>query len=45
MAVAEGLISADEYLLHPRLYMARGLEEWLTWKVKYWIADQSTWVI
>jgi len=44
IAVAEGFISADDDLLKPRFYLAKGLEEWLPETVKSWMAERPNWV-
>ena len=44
IAVDEKLISSDDDLLHPRFYIARGLEDWLTKTVDGWMADRENWM-
>ena len=43
-ALDEGFISADDDLLQPRFYLARGLEDWLPETVKSWMAERQNWV-
>ena len=43
-AVEEGFISAEDDLLRPRFYLAKGLEDWLLETVKSWMADRPNWV-
>jgi radical SAM superfamily enzyme YgiQ (UPF0313 family) len=44
VAVEEGLIAAEDDLLQPRFYLARGLENWLPETVKSWMAKRPNWV-
>ena len=44
IAVEEGFISAEDDLLKPRFYLAKGLEEWLPKTVKSWMATRPNWV-
>jgi radical SAM superfamily enzyme YgiQ (UPF0313 family) len=44
IARADGLISADDDLLHPQFYLARGLEQWLPETAKTWLAERPNWV-
>ena len=44
IAVAEDFISADDDLLKPRFYLAKGLEEWLPETVRSWMAERPNWV-
>ncbi len=44
IAAAEGLISADDDLLCPRFYLARGLEKWLPEIARSWLAERPNWV-
>ena len=44
IAVEEGYISAEDNLLKPRFYLARGLEEWLPETVKSWMDVRPNWV-
>jgi len=44
VAVEEGLIAAEDDLLQPRFYLARGLEKWLPETVKSWMAERPNWV-
>ncbi len=44
IALADGLITADDDLLHPRFYLARGLEQWLPETAKAWLAERPNWV-
>ena len=43
LAVREGSINADDDLLHPRFYLAKGLEGWLQETVKEWIRERPHW--
>ena len=43
-AVSEGVISAEDDLLQPRFYLARGLEQWLPETAKSWLAERPNWV-
>ena len=43
-AVADGVISADDDLLQPRFYLARGLEEQLPKMARAWLSKRSNWV-
>jgi hypothetical protein len=44
IAVEEGFISAEDDLLKPRFYLAKGLEDWLPETVKSWMAGRQNWV-
>jgi radical SAM superfamily enzyme YgiQ (UPF0313 family) len=44
IAVEEGFISAEDDLLKPRFYLAKGLEDWLPGTVKSWMAERPNWV-
>ena len=44
IAVEEGFISAEDNLLKPRFYLARGLEDWLPETVESWIDARPNWV-
>ena len=44
IAVEEGYISAEDNLLKPRFYLARGLEEWLPETVESWMDARPNWV-
>ncbi len=40
IAREEGVISAEENLLHPHFYLAQGLGEWLGGTIKEWMSDR-----
>ena len=44
IAVEEGFISAEDNLLKPRFYLARGLEDWLPETVRSWMDARPNWV-
>ena len=44
-AVDEGIIAPDDDLLHPRFYLAKGLEDWLPETVQAWMSTRPHWVI
>ena len=44
-AIKEGLITADDNLLIPKFYIAKGLESWLRQTVKAWMNDRPHWVM
>ena len=44
IAVEDGFISAEDDLLKPRFYLAKGLEDWLPETVKSWMAERPNWV-
>ena len=44
-AVKEGLIEADDTLLLPKFYMAKGLESWLRKTVKAWMDTRPNWLM
>ncbi|MEJ2365229.1 MAG: cobalamin-dependent protein [Deltaproteobacteria bacterium] len=44
IAVEEGFISAEDNLLKPRFYLARGLEKWLPETVESWMDARPNWV-
>jgi radical SAM superfamily enzyme YgiQ (UPF0313 family) len=44
-AIKEGLITADDNLLIPKFYMAKGLESWLRQTVKAWMEIRPHWVM
>ncbi len=43
-ALADGMMPPGDNLLHPRFYLVRELEEWLSETVKTWIADRPHWM-
>lgn len=43
-AIREGVISANDDLLEPKFYLAKGLDEWLGPKLKEWMA-QRPWCV
>jgi len=45
IAVAEGVIEADDDLLLPRFYRTRGLEGWLEDEIARWTSDRPHWVV
>jgi len=45
IAIKEGLIAADENLLIPKFYIAKGLEGWLRDTVKTWMETRPHWVM
>jgi radical SAM superfamily enzyme YgiQ (UPF0313 family) len=44
-AIKEGLITADDNLLFPKFYIAKGLEGWLRENVKAWMETRPHWVM
>jgi len=44
-AIKEGLIAADDNLLIPEFYIAKGLEDWLRETVKSWMETRPHWVM
>jgi len=44
-AIKEGLITADDNLLIPKFYIAKGLEGWLRETVKAWMETRPHWVM
>ena len=44
-ALKEGLIKADDDLLFPKFYMAKGLESWLQKTVKAWLNTRPNWLM
>ncbi len=44
-AIREGVITAETDLLHPRFYIAPGLEAWLRATVENWTADRPNWTV
>jgi radical SAM superfamily enzyme YgiQ (UPF0313 family) len=44
-AIKEGLIAADDNLLAPKFYMAKGLERWLRKTVEAWMDKRPHWVM
>ncbi len=44
-AIKEGLITADDNLLIPQFFIAKGLEGWLRETVKIWIETRPHWVM
>jgi radical SAM superfamily enzyme YgiQ (UPF0313 family) len=43
LAVREGAINADDDLLHPQFYLAKGLEGWLQETVEEWMKERPHW--
>lgn len=43
-ALAEGVVSPDDNLLHPRFYLARQLEGWLEETVSAFMKDRPNWI-
>lgn len=43
LAVAEGVISAEDDLLFPKFYLARSLEDWIFDAVQSWISHRPHW--
>lgn len=43
LAVRQGAINADDDLLHPRFYLAKGLEGWLQDTVEEWMRERPHW--
>ena len=41
----EGVISADDDLLQPSFYLAKGLEEWLRETVREWVKTRPNWIV
>jgi radical SAM superfamily enzyme YgiQ (UPF0313 family) len=44
IAVDEKLVTADDDLLYPRFYLAKGLKNWLNKTVDKWMADHENWM-
>jgi hypothetical protein len=44
-AAKEGLIQADDDLLHPKFYLAKGLQGWLQETLEAWRESRPHWVI
>jgi radical SAM superfamily enzyme YgiQ (UPF0313 family) len=44
-AIKEGLVTADDNLLIPKFFIAKGLEGWLRETVKVWMATRPHWVM
>jgi radical SAM superfamily enzyme YgiQ (UPF0313 family) len=44
LSVEEGIIAADDDLLHPRFYLAEGLEGWLDETVAEWMSTRPHWI-
>jgi radical SAM superfamily enzyme YgiQ (UPF0313 family) len=44
-AIKEGLITAEDNLLFPKFYIAKGLEGWLRETVKVWMETRPHWVM
>ena len=44
-AIKEGLITADDNLLIPKFYIAKGLEGWLRETVKVWMETRPHWMM
>jgi len=44
-AIKERLITAEDNLLIPKFYIAKGLESWLRQTVKAWMNDRPHWVM
>jgi radical SAM superfamily enzyme YgiQ (UPF0313 family) len=44
-AIKDGLITADDILLIPKFYIAKGLEVWLRKTVKAWMETRPHWVM
>jgi radical SAM superfamily enzyme YgiQ (UPF0313 family) len=45
IAAAEGVVSADDDLLQPRFYVAKGLEKLLKETVKQWAQTRPNWIV
>jgi radical SAM superfamily enzyme YgiQ (UPF0313 family) len=45
IAAHEGVIAPGVDLLHPRFYIARGMEDWLREAVRRWAADRPHWMV
>lgn len=45
IAIKEGLITADDNLLVPKFYVAKGLESWLRKTVEVWMENRPHWVM
>lgn len=45
IALAEGVVTADDDLLHPRFYVAQGLEELLKETVRQWAQTRPHWIV
>jgi len=43
-ALADGMMTAEDDLMHPKFYLVRELEAWLSETVKTWIADRPHWM-
>jgi hypothetical protein len=43
-ALGEGQIDPEDDLLHPRFYLAPGLEPWLSERVAVWCASRPHWM-
>ncbi len=43
IAVSDGVIAADDDLLLPRFYLARGLNGWLQDEIARWTATRPNW--
>jgi len=44
-AIKEGLVTADDNLLIPKFFIAKGLEGWLRETVKVWMETRPNWVM
>jgi radical SAM superfamily enzyme YgiQ (UPF0313 family) len=44
-AIKEGVVTADDNLLIPKFFIAKGLEGWLRETVKVWMETRSHWVM
>jgi radical SAM superfamily enzyme YgiQ (UPF0313 family) len=44
-AIKEGFVTADDNLLAPKFYIAKGLEGWLRKTVKAWMNNRPYWVM
>ena len=44
-AIKEGMVTADDNLLTPKLFIAKGLEGWLRETVKVWMETRPHWVM
>jgi radical SAM superfamily enzyme YgiQ (UPF0313 family) len=44
LSVEEGVIAPDDDLLHPRFYLAEGLEGWLDETVAAWMSTRPHWI-
>jgi hypothetical protein len=45
IAVSEGVIAADDDLLMPRFYLARGLDGWLQDEIVQWSFSRPHWQV